>query len=120
MIRPIREDEIEISISAEQDDMQVRGNALTSGDDELDRETEDGILSRLDRGDVWAWACVTVRGRFESLEASDSLGGCCYEDEKDFIANSGYYRDMVNQIVAQINDEAERLCRRLDNQSEVQ
>ena len=42
-----------IEVTAAQDDIPVRGNAMASGDDATDRECEDDILTRLDSGDVW-------------------------------------------------------------------
>ena len=54
-------------VRAEQDHIPVRGNALASGDAQADRMEENRILQRLREGDVWAWACVEVRGVYGSL-----------------------------------------------------
>ena len=85
----------EYRIEVEQDCIPVRGNALASGDAEADREAEDEILARLDRGDVWAWAAVTVIAEQDGFEGHDSLGGCSYASEADF-KRSDYYADMRN------------------------
>ncbi len=94
-----------IEVSAEQDDIPVRGNAMATDEPDLDRECEDEILARLDRGDVWAWAHVTVKATCEDCgaEGEDRLWGCSYEGEKDFTQPGGYYDDMV--------DAAEEDCR---------
>lgn len=86
---------ITYTLTVEQSDLDVRGNALASGDDAEDRACEDEILARLDRGDVWAWADVRVKATVEGcdVEGFDALGGCSYANEADFRAG-GYYEDM--------------------------
>ena len=94
----------EISIHVTQDDCPVRGNAMASGDDDLDREVENMILARLDNGDVWAWASVEVRAEFRGLQASDYLGACSYRNQRDFKRNSGYFEDMVAAATNELAD----------------
>jgi hypothetical protein len=97
------EDKYDVSFEALPEDIRVRGNALASGDDELDREAEDEIISRLESGDIFAWftAKVTVRDD-KGNEATDYLGCCNYRDEDDF-RMGGYYLDMVEECVRQLN-----------------
>lgn len=87
---------ITFHIEAEVDDISIRGNAMVSGDDALDKQVEDEILARLDSGDVWAWACVKVVASCEGFEGCDYLGDCSYKDEDDFRENSGHYEDMCH------------------------
>jgi hypothetical protein len=101
----LTKDDVEITISAEMDDMPVNGNAIASGDYAYDELVEREILDRLNAGDAWAWAFVTVSAKWDAFEASDSLGGCSYESERDFIENSGYYDDMVSACLADLNDQ---------------
>jgi hypothetical protein len=99
-----------IEVFAEQDDIPVRGNAMASGDDELDRKTEDWILRRLDSGDVWAWAAVTVRVTWKGISCEDHLGACSYDDEADFRQEGGgYFGSMVDICVAEIEKTAEAI-----------
>lgn len=93
--------EVDFKLIVEQDDMPVRGNAISSGDDEFDRKTEQEIIDRADSGDVWAWAQVTVKASWAGFEGFDYLGGCSYKDEKDFTSTEegGYFRDMVKTSV---------------------
>jgi len=84
-------------IEAEEDQIPVRGNAMASGDDDEDKKYEDEIIDRLERGDVWAWAAVTVIAEYEGFKGWDHLGGCSYKDERDFVKNSGYYEDMKSE-----------------------
>lgn len=89
---------IELTVAA--DDAPVRGNALASGDAALDRATEDEIIARLDAGDVWAWARVTVTATVtlpdgSTLTGSDTLGACSYASEDDFRKSGDYFDAMV-------------------------
>lgn len=102
--------DINWSIFAQTDDLPVRGNALASGDDELDKKVEDQILNRLDDGDEWAWAMVLVQGEYHGLTASDTLGACTYNNQTDFEQNSGYYDDMQATIVDELNTKLAALC----------
>ena len=84
---------IEYRMYISPNDIPVRGNAMSSGDNQADKRYEDEILARLDRGDTWAWASVEMQARQGSAIGRDYLGGCCYENTKEFIAN-GYFEDM--------------------------
>ena len=95
-------------IEVEQDDVEVRGNALASGDDAEDKACEDEILERLNRGDVWAWASVCVVAECEGFEGRDYLGCCCYDDEEDFKQPGGYYDDMKKRARADLLTELKR------------
>lgn len=88
------ESEVEYTIDAVMDDLQVRGNAIATGNDADDKACEDQIILRLNQGDIWAWASVKVTARWNGLEGIDYLGGCSYRDEKDFKQPGGYYSDM--------------------------
>lgn len=93
--------EIKYTIKCSPEEEPVRGNALASGDDAVDKECEDEILRRLDLGDVWAWCCVEVFAEVEvdgrQFRGRDSLGCCCYKDEADFCQPGGYFDDMKSQ-----------------------
>lgn len=89
-------DGITYKLYAEQDDIQVRGKALVSGDDDVDKKYEDRIIARLDNGDVWAWAAVTVTAEIDGIDVQgkDHLGACSYASHKSFIRGNGYWPDM--------------------------
>jgi hypothetical protein len=92
--------DITYTLTVEQDDLPVRGNAFASGDDSEDKAVEDEILRRLDQGDDWAWAYVTVTATLDGtpqFKGQDSLGGCNYKNEADFKQPGGYYDDMVKE-----------------------
>jgi|SRR6185295_17241197 len=90
-------EDVTFTLAAEMDDTPVRGNAMASGDDAADKGYEDEIIERLDNGDVWAWACVCVTAEWRGMEGAQYLGSCCYENEEDFIKNSGHYEDMKQE-----------------------
>jgi len=85
--------EIEYTVSAEPEDAEVRGNAMASGDDDVDRHCEDAIIADFDGGNVWAWCCVKVTACIDGIEGTDYLGCCSYKDEDDF-RKGGYFEDM--------------------------
>jgi hypothetical protein len=90
---------VEYDIDVYQDDTPVRGNAMCSGDDDFDREVEDAIITRLNDGDVWAWAAVRVTARYPGVPqvvGADHLGCCTYANEEDF-KGCDYYADMKDQ-----------------------
>ena len=107
MIRKLTAAEVTFSIECEEEHIPVRGNALASGDDEEDRACENEIIARLDRGDLWAWCTVKVTARWGDYEASEYLGCCSYENEKDFKAG-GYYEQMRDEALTRLQAEIER------------
>lgn len=76
-----------------------------SGDPELDRETEQTIFDAINSGDVWGWCTVEVKLTYKHITASDYLGCCSYKNEQDFITDSGYYEDMVQTCLAELNQQ---------------
>lgn len=93
--------EVDFKLIVEQDDLPVRGNAISSGDDEFDRKTEQEIIDRADSGDVWAWAQVSIRASWAGFRGDDYLGGCSYKNEAAFTSTEegGYFHDMVKSSI---------------------
>lgn len=89
--------EVSFFILAQESDQPIRGHAMVSGDDAVDKIYEDKIIHRLNNGDAWAWASVCVTASWKSLKGIAYLDGNCYEDEKDFIKNSIYYAEMKKE-----------------------
>jgi hypothetical protein len=88
---------INYSLDVVPDDMPIEGNALASGDDELDATVEREIAERLARGDVWAWCIVAVTAEYKGFTGVVHLGGCSYRDEEDFKQEGGYYEDLKRE-----------------------
>jgi hypothetical protein len=93
---------VTLTLTAEDEDIPVRGNASASDDPEADKRYEDEIIARLDSGDVWAWCYVVVKATCGDHTATDSLGGCCYRDEVDFMSPGGYFDCMVRTVLGEI------------------
>lgn len=88
------------TVNAEPEQESIKGNC-SAIDDKVDAETEAWIKRELDSGNVWAWAAVEVKGSYKGLSASDYLGCCSYSSESDFKAG-GYFEDMQNAVLAQL------------------
>lgn len=95
----IPEDEVTYTLECSPEDIEVRGNAMASGDDEADKEAEDAIIADLEAGNEWAWCCAKVTAEWNGFEGEDYLGGCSYRDEADFKAEGGYYEDMKERAL---------------------
>ena len=66
---------VTFTLAIEPEHVPVRGNYLTSGDDEQDRADEDALIARLEAGDDRAWCCLIVTCEDEDGNtATDSLG----------------------------------------------
>lgn len=109
-MRHLTIDDIKWRVEVQDEHEPVRGNALASGDDDTDRQCEDEIIARLERGDIWAWCCARVVGEWEDIEADGYLGCCSYVDEVDFRAPGGYFDDMQSEIRDEIQARAERIA----------
>ncbi|HEY6728330.1 MAG TPA: hypothetical protein VI197_30175 [Polyangiaceae bacterium] len=77
-MRKLTESDVTFTVRIVQEDEPVRGNAMASGDADLDRQVEDEILACLDRGDVEAWCSITVEARWHGYVGRDHLGCCSH------------------------------------------
>ena len=67
----------------------------------------------MEQGDTWAWATVPVTVSWGPFSASDHLGCCSYVDEEDFRQLGGYFDDMVDQAIEDLNEAALDVYRKL-------
>jgi hypothetical protein len=79
----------------------IRGNC-SAIDHKTDRETEQWIKDQLLVDNYWAWCDVRLIGRYKGLEAYDCLGACSYLNREDFVTPGGYYDDMQNTLMAEL------------------
>lgn len=100
-----------INVECLEETTEVRGNAMASGDDAVDKKQEDWVLAQLSAGNPWAWCTIKVEVWFGPLKAFDYLG-CSYES-KDAFLRDAYYEDMVDSCVDQLNEQAEGLLAKL-------
>lgn len=69
-----------------------------------DNESAQRIVDRLNAGNEAAWFCAKVTVTYRGKSADDYLGGCSYDSFKQFKSElKGYYCDMINQCVDEIN-----------------
>lgn len=111
--------EVTYRINVSEETIPVRGNAMASGDEALDKQYEDEILARLERGEVWAWADVTVIAECEGFQGHAFLGGCSYKDEADFKRDGGYYEDLKTQAFADLLTEMSKVVARGERAAEI-
>lgn len=113
-MRRFKPEEVEFSLTADHEDIPLEG-AFHFDDEELERETINAISERLERGDVWAWAAVTVTARWAGFKGTAHIGGCNYTDEDDFKKNSGYFKDMLLEALNDLMKEITSAGWTLDN-----
>lgn len=101
--------EVVFTTSIEPEYIEIRGNAMASGDDQVDKAYEDEIIRQLENGNEWAWCAVKVTAKWKGLEASNYLGGCSYKDEQDFM-NCGYYEDMKLEAFISLTNQIKALA----------
>ena len=98
-----------ITIRTRPEDISIEGNA-SAIDSETDAKIAADIREQLENGNEWAWCAVEVLATWEGLEASDHIGACSYSSEADF-KTGGYYDDMVNSCIDQLEQMANRVSR---------
>lgn len=104
-MKPITKDSrgITISVTAEPEHIPVRGNVTASDEPELDKQLEDEIIDRLDRGDTWAWCSVRVEVTYRGVLSADTYLGCCSYDSEKAFRDDGYFDDMVSECIDSLN-----------------
>lgn len=111
-MRDLTEDDVTFSVECLPEHEDVRGNAMASGDDDVDQAVEDEIMDQLCRGNDWAWCCVRVVASWEGFHASDYLGCCSYASEADFLSGD-YYSDMRATALDNLNAAVQRTAQAL-------
>lgn len=53
--------------------------------------------------DIWGWCRIvvraTIRTKGQKYSAVSHIGQCSYVGKDDFIANSGYYEDLLGEVI---------------------
>jgi hypothetical protein len=76
-----------------------------------DPETVQWVEDQIASGNEWAWFTARVKVTYKGiLEADDYLGGCSYKSKQDFMKD-GYYKDMVDTCISEINEKLKKLGR---------
>ena len=98
-MRKISYDDLEWRVECLSEDTPIEGNAMSSGDDDLDRRVERRISQDFEGGNQWAWCTVKVScwlPMVPQITGEDYLGCCNYDSESDFRCG-GYFDDMKEQ-----------------------
>lgn len=101
MLRELTEDEVEFDLTIEEMDAHPRG-FFASDEPDIDAQQVADIIARLERGDLWAWCSVKVTASWGGYSASDYIGGCSYDGERDFMSDQ-CYADMKAAALAGLN-----------------
>lgn len=98
-------EDVEFELYVRVSDIPITGNVSDSGDCLVDRNREYKVRDRLNDGDTWAWADVTLTAKWKSFKGVDHLGACSYKDTTDFKLYGPYsdmkgiaYHDLISSI----------------------
>jgi hypothetical protein len=84
---------------------------------EIMSKEECNKLFQKSKRNPWHWCVVKITGYYKGLESEpEYLGSCSYKSQKDFIENSGYYEDMVNTILTDLNNQVQEIVKDFCNQ----
>jgi hypothetical protein len=104
--KPLTIDECEVTLETLHEDMPIR-DCFDSGDPVLDEKDAVRIEKDYNDGNNWAWCCAKVTVRWNGFTGEDYLGGCNYDSEEQFKEAGGYYDDMKESALAELNNELE-------------
>lgn len=81
-------------------------------------EVIDGIVETLRESPLWGWCYVKVTASWGYTDQFDTesfitgeayLGECSYKDEQDFRQPGGYFDQMVDEAIDELNNEIQYL-----------
>ena len=105
-IRALRPDEVTVELIAEPQD--------ESPEACLDEEAAEWARDQLRRGNQWGWCTAVVRAKWRDFAGEATLGGCAYRSEEDFVADSGYFDDMLVEAKNDLQRRLEETARALE------
>lgn len=80
-------------------------------DDPRDHFDDDGETAQAIADGRYEWFMARVEARRDGVTlGTDYVGGCCYESACNFIDESGYYADMVDEAISEARDTLARLA----------
>jgi hypothetical protein len=110
-LRQLTADRVAFRLTYEKDDLPVRGNAQVSGDDNDDRQVEDEILARLDRGEAYAWCVLKVEACWGGFVGSATLSAVSVAEEKDLEVEA---EDLKAEALDDLNEQIAKTHRVLE------
>jgi hypothetical protein len=100
-VRKLTLKDVKVTLRAEPEDEPVRGSF--GGDEDGARKVEDDVLAGLEGGNEWAWCQAVVEVSWGNFQGAAFLGCCSYESEEDFMQKGGYYEQMVEESLSDLN-----------------
>jgi len=98
MILKITKNNVRIRVEAEEE-----LDSLSHAAKECAPGFEEAVKSMFKKSKKWGWCCVKVTVNLKngptSIEGTSYLGHCSYSSRLDFIENSGYYDQMVDDAI---------------------
>ena len=95
-------DNVQISVTAEDEDITVEQVAK-----DCHPGFAESVRKMQKQSKRWGWCSVKVSVRPKvgntSIVGDNYLGACSYSSKQDFIDNSGYYEDMVDEAIEELN-----------------
>ena len=84
-LRKLTAAEVTFEVYTQSDNTPLEGNVMATNEPDLDKEAEDGIRARLERGDYEAWCGVCVKATWRcaagvEYSGSAALWGCSLDD----------------------------------------
>lgn len=101
-MRKLTKEDVTISIVPEEEDLHWTDGALG-----YDLSCITDFQEMVDKHGIWGWCCVKLEVQWRGLTARTYLGAASYAGETDFVENSGFYEDMVNEALDALNREVE-------------
>ncbi len=110
-LRELKKEEVEFTLDVEPECcIPVEGNAMCSGDEEADKEYEQQLIARLERGDTSAWCMIIVKAFWNGYEGFDSLGCVTLSEEaglpekcEEEVRDTAEQNEMYDQALASLN-----------------
>ncbi len=95
-VRKLTEDEVEFTLTLEEEDVKV--------DDSFeDQEIAKEIKERLYGGDEWAWCYVKIEAHWHGFKGVCGVGCCSYENEEAFKDDFETYNSMKEDALEDLN-----------------
>jgi len=62
------------------------------------------VNEMIEENGLWGWCDVEVKASWRDFEGHAYLGACSYKDKEDFVSISGYYEDLVEEALEDLNE----------------
>ncbi len=99
----LKPEDVEIEIEIAEEDVSPRVYFKLSDDAEPDEEQDRRMVEDIEKAltcNLWAWCTARVRVQaYGQTGQSHWIGACSYTDEEDFMRPGGYFENMLNEAI---------------------